>query len=42
MVGEGGDGDGSAGEVFELSARDAELLAEAVEGAKFKRMESDA
>ena len=29
VVGEGGDGDGSTGEVFELSARDAELLAEA-------------
>ena len=29
VVGEGGDGDGSTSEVFELSARDAELLAEA-------------
>jgi hypothetical protein len=29
VVGEGRDGDGSTGEVFELSARDAELLAEA-------------
>jgi hypothetical protein len=29
VVGEVGEGDGSTGEVFELSARDAELLAEA-------------
>ena len=29
VVGGSGDGDGSTGEVFELSARDAELLAEA-------------